>query len=45
MIIDNDVNRGNVYFNITIDTSSLPSDVVVNDTNQLSVIIIDDDSK
>ena len=44
-IIDNDVYRGNVYFNITIDVSSLPNDVMVGDTNQSSVIIVDDDSK
>ena len=45
MIIDNDVYRGNVYFSISIDASSLPSNVMIGDTNQSSVIIVDDDSK
>ena len=45
MIIDNDVYKGNVYFNITIVPSLLPSDVTIGITNQSSVIITDDDSK
>ena len=44
-IISNDVYQGNVYFNIIIDASLLPNDVMIGDTNPLRVIIVDDDSK
>ena len=44
-ISDNNVYRGNVYFNITINPSSLPNNVIVGDTGQVRVIIVDDDSK
>ena len=46
-ISDDDVYRGNIYFNITINPSSLPNDVIVGNTDQTRVIILDahDDSK
>ena len=44
-IIDNFVYRGNVYFNITIDPSSLPDNVMVGNIGQARMIIVDDESK
>ena len=44
-IIDNNVYTGNVHFNITIDSSSLPDNVMVGDIGQARMIIVDDDSK
>ena len=44
-ISDDNVYRGNIYFNITINPSSLPNNVMVGDTGQARVIIVDDDSK
>ena len=45
MIIDNDVYRGNVNFGVSIDASSLRSNIMVGDTNQASVTIVEDDGK
>ena len=44
-INDDNVYRGNVNFNISINPSSLPDNVIVGDTGQARVIIVDDDSK
>ena len=46
-VSDDNLYRGNIYFNITINPSSLPNNVIVGDTGQNRVIIlhVDDDSK
>lgn len=45
VISDNDLHEEHVYFNVTIDPSSLPSNVMVGNTAQARVIIVDNDSK
>ena len=44
-IIDDDVLEGNVNFNLTISTSSLPNRVTVTNPYQAAVTIVDNDGK
>ena len=44
-INDDDVFEGNENFTITIDPSSLPTDVSVGNPGQATVTIVDDDRK
>ena len=45
VINDNNIYEGNVYFTITINSSSLPSNVMVGDTGRARVIIVDNERK
>ena len=42
-IVDDDKFEGNEYFNLTIDSSSLPSGVIVAYPSETSVVISDGD--
>ena len=44
-IIDDEISEGNEYFNLTIDSSSLPSKIGINDAAQVVVTIVDDEGK
>ena len=44
-IIDDNILEGNENFILTIDSSSLPSDVTVGSPGQATVNIVDDDRK
>lgn len=45
VISDDNAYRGNVNFNLTINSSILPNDVMVGDIGQAVVIIVEDDCK
>lgn len=45
VISDNDVHEEHAYFNVTIDPSSLPSDVMLGNNTEAQVIIDDNDCK
>lgn len=42
-IIDDKIFEGNEYFTVSIDSSSLPSGVIVADPSEASVVILDGD--
>ena len=44
-IRDDDVLEGNEKFNVTINATSLPTQVIVSDPNQATVTVVDDDGK
>ena len=45
LILDDEIVEKDEYFNLTIDPSSLPSDVSLGDSSQAVVTIVDDDSE